>query len=163
MTLIRRILELEGRMRCVFAADRSNPLLALNLTIRQLKILLILSLHGEMPAHELTQSLGVGAATVTGIVDRLVAQELVIRGEDPHDRRVRRIALTARGRRLTEDIQSAGIMHLRRLLERLDAETLAAMEFVLTRLVAAAEDELATRQHANDAPAARPFPAPADQ
>lgn len=143
-------------MRYVFAADRSNPLLSLNLTIRQLKILLILSLRGEMSAHELNQSIGVGAATLTGIVDRLVAQDLVVRGEDPHDRRVRRIALTGQGRRLTENIQSAGTLHLRRLLGRLDEETLVAMEFVLTRLLAAAEAELAPQPGTGALPPPRP-------
>ena len=39
--------------------------------------------------------MGVSLATITGIVDRLAAQGLVTRREDPRDRRVRRVELTA--------------------------------------------------------------------
>ena len=38
--------------------------------------------------------MGVGLATLSGMIDRLVAHDLVARREDLQDRRVRRISLT---------------------------------------------------------------------
>jgi DNA-binding MarR family transcriptional regulator len=48
---------------------------------------------------ELAEELGYDASHITALVDRLEASELVERQGDPHDRRVKRIVLTASGRR----------------------------------------------------------------
>jgi DNA-binding MarR family transcriptional regulator len=125
--LISRILETQRLLRQQFADDHSHPLLAVNLTISQLKVMLILARLGGTSGQELARRTGVSLATLTGIVDRLVVQDLVTRREDPRDRRVRRLQLTPAGTEVIERLIAAGEEHHQRLLQRLD---LAALETV---------------------------------
>jgi DNA-binding MarR family transcriptional regulator len=52
----------------------------------------------------LAQTLHCDASNVTGIVDRLTVLELVTRQEDPNDRRVKTLQLTARGHKILQEI-----------------------------------------------------------
>jgi DNA-binding MarR family transcriptional regulator len=122
--LIRRILEVQRRLRRQFAEDDAHPLLNVNLTMSQLKVLIILSHLGGASGQDLARRTGFGLATLTGIVDRLIAQDLVSRGEDPRDRRVRRIELTPAGAELIDRLTTAGEEHHRRMLRHLDGHDL---------------------------------------
>lgn len=144
--LIERLRELEQRQLRMFARDRSLPLLTTSLTIQQLKVLLRLSLDGEMAAHELAEGAGVGMATLTGIVDRLVARGLVCRREDPRDRRVRRIDLTEEGRGLMAEMSGAGHQRHYAALARLDTATLADLVRGFEALCEALEAESAEEE-----------------
>ncbi|MEO3812526.1 MarR family transcriptional regulator [Sphaerisporangium sp. B11E5] len=135
--LIARIGESQHALGRAFAHDRSMPLLASNLTMQQLKVALILAHHGSTPGQELAHTLGVGLGTVTGIVDRLAAQGLVTRREDPNDRRVRLVELTDAGRRMTEQLIDAGLAGYRRLLDLLDTDALRRLDQVMAELRAA--------------------------
>jgi DNA-binding MarR family transcriptional regulator len=128
----------EQRMRSLVAYDRTNPLFSVNLTMQQLKVLLLLSRHDGISSQELSGHLGVSLATVSGIVDRLVAQGHVTRTEDAADRRIRRISLSPAGRQMLDEIMDAGTSSSRRLLGRLDDETLEMLETVLGRIAEAA-------------------------
>jgi DNA-binding MarR family transcriptional regulator len=140
---IGRIMAAQERLAYVFAFDRSDPLLSVHLTMPQLKIMLALAVRGGASGQELTTVMGVSLATITGIVDRLVAQDLVLRREDPKDRRVRRLELTGAGQDLIDGILTAGAAHQRRLLERLDAGGLTTIEHALQLMLGAAEAERA--------------------
>jgi DNA-binding MarR family transcriptional regulator len=131
----------EQRMRAFMAFNRNNPIFSVNLTMQQLKVLLLLSRQDGIPSHELTKQLGVTMATLSGIVDRLVAHDYVTRHEDPHDRRIRRIALAPAGRQAMNEILDNGAVAQRRLLSRLDDATLEMLEIVLARLSEAARAE----------------------
>lgn len=137
--LIKRISEIQRGLGRYFARDPS-PLFTSNLTMRQLKVVVLLSFTGSASGQDLAADLGVGLGTVTGIVDRLVGHGLVSRHEDPHDRRVRRIELTAQGRALVEEINDSGLQRFRRIMERLDTDTLRALEEVTQKVLAAAQD-----------------------
>ncbi|MFC4012136.1 MarR family winged helix-turn-helix transcriptional regulator [Nonomuraea purpurea] len=138
--LIRRITESQRGLGRLFAQHQS-PLFSSNLTMRQLKVVMILAASGSASGQDLAGDLGVSLGTVTGIVDRLVAQGLVSRHEDPHDRRVRRVELTAKGAALVEEINNAGIEHFRSVMRHLDTETLRALDHV-TRTIRAVADKL---------------------
>lgn len=133
--LIAEIMGAQIRLEHVFAGDRSDPLFSSHLTMSQLKIMLLLSRHGTLPGGELARMLGVGAATLSGMIDRLVVQELVTRTEDVNDRRVRRIGLTKAGTELIEGIITAGVAKQRQLLSRLSAEELAIVAQAMELLV----------------------------
>lgn len=124
-----------------FGAARANPLMSLNLTMRQLKVLLTLARGGACTGQELTAEMGVSFATVTGIVDRLAAQGLVTRREDPADRRVRLLELTEKGRKLVSSVIDAGSAQYRRLLSRLELDELRALDKLVHRLSELAEEE----------------------
>ncbi|GAA1768574.1 MarR family winged helix-turn-helix transcriptional regulator [Luedemannella helvata] len=155
--LIERIMSGQQLVQRMLAEDRSNPLLNSHLTMSQLKILLLLRLHGGSGGQELARHLGVSLATMTGIVDRLVAQGLVTRHEDPHDRRVRRIELDTRGREMIDHILTAGEEHQRRLMNRIDLAGLRVIDEAVTLLRTALAAELADRP---DGPASDASSAP---
>ncbi|MEU8268008.1 MarR family transcriptional regulator [Sphaerisporangium sp. NPDC049002] len=138
--LVARIVESQHALGRVFAHDRSMPLLAVNLTMQQLKVALILASRGSVSGQELAHTLGTGLGTVTGIVDRLVAQGLVTRREDPSDRRIRRVELSDAGRRMTEELADAGLTGYRRLLDGLDLGTLRQLDEVMRKLSTAAAE-----------------------
>jgi DNA-binding MarR family transcriptional regulator len=122
--LIDRIEEVQEWFLLLTIRDRSSGLFSLNLTIQQLRVLMLLFAEGGMSAHKLAEAVSVSLATLTGIVDRLEARELVLRSLDPHDRRVRRIDLTAEGRALIGDFIELGRERKRKLLHRLDLRIL---------------------------------------
>jgi DNA-binding MarR family transcriptional regulator len=137
--LIADIMGAQQRLRAAFAADRSDPLFSSHLTLSQLKILMLLARHGTLSGGELARLLGVGLATSSGMIDRLVVQDLVTRTEDLHDRRVRRIGLTRTGSKLIASIVDAGQEKMRALLSRLSAEELEIVSQATTLLAKAAE------------------------
>lgn len=140
---IARIMDLQQRLQHMFASDRSNPFFELNLTMPQLKVMLILATKGGAGGQELVSVLGVTLATMTGIVDRLVAADLVTRREDPQDRRVRRVELTDAGRQLIDGLMSAGAEHQKRLLSRLDLGELHTVEQAVEIMHRAMSEETA--------------------
>jgi DNA-binding MarR family transcriptional regulator len=140
---IDRIMRNQKRITHLFAFDRSDPLLTAHLTMPQFRVLLVLALRGGNASHDLAASMGVSLATITGIVDRLSAQDLVTRREDQRDRRVRRVELTPAGQELIDGIVAAGANNQRRLLARLDPDQLATVERALGIMITAAEAERA--------------------
>jgi len=138
---IARIMAGQRRFQMAMARDRSHPFFSVNLTMSQLKILFALRLHGSQGGHELAQKMGVSPATMTGIVDRLVAGRYVSRNEDPNDRRVRRVELTGHGTEVVEGIITAGEEHTRRLLARLSVEELDVVGDAMEILGRALADE----------------------
>jgi DNA-binding MarR family transcriptional regulator len=137
--LIADIMGAHQRLQDVIAKDRADPLFSSHLTLSQLRILMLLARHGSVSGSELAAMLGIGAAALTGMIDRLVVQDLVARAEDPHDRRVRRIALTRTGRELIGSIFNAGEVKMRTLLSRLSAEELDLIAQATLLLIKAAD------------------------
>ena len=139
--LIADIVVGQQRLQRLFAYDRTDPLFNSHLTLTQIKILMLLSRHGNVSGVELAGMLGVGLAALSGMVDRLVSQDLVVRTEDLHDRRVRRIGLTRAGSELIGGIFDAGMEKQRKLLSRLSADQLRLIAEATDLLVKAASDE----------------------
>ena len=144
--LIDRIGEQEAQLRRVLLADSGdNPFFSMHLTIQQLRVLLTLSfsgsIRGRASGSELSEALGVGLATVTGIVDRLAAQGLVERRDDPSDRRVRYVFLTEEGEHVTEGVIDAGMDRRKRFMRSLDVEELRSLETLTAKILDAAVEE----------------------
>ncbi|MBI3332984.1 MAG: MarR family transcriptional regulator [Candidatus Omnitrophica bacterium] len=99
-----RMVELLPRMIRGFARRESNYLSRGKITLPQLWILEHLSRRGSCPMNELARFLGISRPAATGLVDRLIGQELVSRLSDPKDRRVVRVNLTPKGRRVQANI-----------------------------------------------------------
>lgn len=114
--LIAQIMASQRRFQQALTRDRTNPLFSANLTMSQLKILFALRLNGGSGVQDLAHLMGVSPATMTGIVDRLVAAGYVTRREDPQDRRVRRVELAPDGDELLDRIVTAGEEHQLRLM-----------------------------------------------
>lgn len=139
--LIADIMGAQQRLQLLFAYDRADPLFSSHLTLSQLKILTLLARHDSVSGGELAGLLGVGLATLSGMIDRLVVQDLVVRTEDLHDRRVRRIGLTRAGSELIASIVNSGEEKMRALLSRLSGEELDLVAQASLLLLKAAEAE----------------------
>lgn len=81
------------------------------LTWVQLHTLCLLDPANPVPMNVISCQLACDASNVTGIVDRLSGNGLAERQDDPHDRRLKLIALTARG----VQVRGAVIRDLQRL------------------------------------------------
>jgi DNA-binding MarR family transcriptional regulator len=109
-------------------SSMAEPLISTPLTMQQLKVLTMIAIDPDKATgHELAALLGVSVATMSGLVDRLVEHGMVARGEDPSDRRVRRLTVTPEGSATIRSLlSSAGTMPTP-VLRRLALEDLRAL------------------------------------
>ena len=98
-------------MRHVFLYDRGNQLRVMEesgLSMTQCKALLELGGLGEEArphqVGDLAERFGVSVPSMSRAVDSLVKGKLATRLEDPDDRRVRRVAITAKGKELVDTL-----------------------------------------------------------
>jgi DNA-binding MarR family transcriptional regulator len=73
------------------------------LSVAQLDVLRRLRHHGPTPMRRLAEQMNCEASNLTGLVDRLEHRGLVERRTDPGDRRVRLLALTDAGTRMSQE------------------------------------------------------------
>ncbi|MFH1632768.1 MAG: MarR family transcriptional regulator [Chloroflexota bacterium] len=73
------------------------------LSMSQFGTLFHLHRMGHSGVTDLADHLDVTSAAVSQMLERLVQQELILRSEDPHDRRVKHIVLTDQGRQVLEE------------------------------------------------------------
>ena len=83
---------------------------------------------------ELADSLGVEAATMVAMVDRLVKAGLVKREPSTADRRIKRVVVTEAGYRLFDTVKTEAALVRKELLSQLDPEKLEAAADVLEAL-----------------------------
>lgn len=96
------------RVVCSQVESDLHAMVETDLSMSQFKCLVTLAPDSQaIPIHELAERLHLSLATAGRNIDRLVAQGLVIRREDPHDRRIRRVSLSAKGRRIISGIDEA--------------------------------------------------------
>ena len=77
-----------------------------DLTGPQLTVIKLLAGIGEVSLTELSVSMQTKNSTVTGIIDRMEAADLVKRVRSDEDRRVIKIKLTAKGRAASDALRS---------------------------------------------------------
>ena len=73
-----------------------------DLSLSQVNALFRLYHHGSGSVNELANYLGITTAAVSQLLDPLFAAGLVLRSENPNDRRMKLIALTEKGKFLVE-------------------------------------------------------------
>ena len=122
---------------------RLDALVASELSLQQLKVLLLAVHRAPITAHEVADALGVTAATVSGLIRRLGEHGLLAREEAP-DRRSRHLVATPAGRQALEELASFQLRARLELLERLDTADLASLD---TGLAVA---ERALREHVEE-------------
>jgi DNA-binding MarR family transcriptional regulator len=107
------------------------------LTFSQMKVLVELETAEEdaRTVTALSEELGISAASASRAADGLVRKKLLTRVEDPDDRRVRRLALTAKGRELAERIISARLAGLEDFADSLEPDERQKLEAALDALL----------------------------
>lgn len=135
--LVERMLDINAKMGQLMWTGRVSGWLDLDLTMPQLKILFLLY-KGEKTMGQLARPLGVTLSTVTGIMDRLVTENLVVRSESPLDRRQVVGHLTEKAHHLVERLYAAGQTVMANMLERLTLGDLRTVARALDVLYSAA-------------------------
>ncbi len=92
------------------------------LSMPQMFALRYLYYKGESNISDLARELGVSTASASQMLERLVQQGLVIRQEDPNDRRNKRIRLSQKGQDVIRDSMRAYQEWVDDLLQRLTPE-----------------------------------------
>jgi DNA-binding MarR family transcriptional regulator len=107
------------------------------LTFSQMKVLVELDSPDEdtRTVTALSDELGISPASASRAADGLVRKKLATRVEDPDDRRVRRLALTSRGRELADRIISARLAGLEEFTASLDSDERRKLEAALDALL----------------------------
>ncbi len=115
--LVESILQLSDRVFRELLPIVPRELLELDLTMPQVKVVLLLFLNGPARMSVLASGLGVTLATATGVVDRLVDRGIVLREDQPGDRRVVMCRLSDKGHQLTSGLWHSARERTRKLLE----------------------------------------------
>lgn len=138
--LIREVAELHRRVNRSIRQHTSEAWMDLNLTTAQLKSLFFIANQASTNSRRLASALGVTPSNVTGIVDRLVEQGLVIRQENPDDRRVLLLQATEKGESILTDLRERRTTHLAEALARLGEGELSTVQQGLLTLLRATEE-----------------------
>jgi DNA-binding MarR family transcriptional regulator len=110
----------------------------LDLTMPQLKVLMLLGCHGSSTVTHLAAQMQVSPPNVTGILDRLALHGWIRREPDAQDRRVVRVFLTAEGVSLLDGLQDASAARTRAQLAEMAPADQAALGQGLRALLDAA-------------------------
>jgi len=101
------------------------------------RFIVLFLLHGAggtLPPHELAERAGVTRATISGLLDGLQREGLLQRRHDAEDGRRLQIVLTARGRRLAEELFNQHTQWIGGLFKGLDASEQAQLSKLLTKV-----------------------------
>lgn len=127
-----RALNVADPIRLQFWDDRG-------LTMPQLRIMFLLLENDGQSAGELAAAMRVTPATMTGLTDRLVRQQLVERQPDSRDGRIVRLFLTPSGRATAQAVEFASRAYLDRIFERMGDEAVDRLVEALREFAHAAE------------------------
>jgi DNA-binding MarR family transcriptional regulator len=107
----------------------------LDISITQMKTLHALTdTDREVSVKELSDRLGLSLPGASRMVDTLLRRGWVERGEDPEDRRVKRIGITDAGRSIVERIETARLVGLEQYAAALTPEQRTTLSSALSNL-----------------------------
>ena len=138
--VINQIIELQRRMSEVLLPFALHAWRELEVPLAQLKSLLVITSKGGTNYRTLAQNLGVTPGDVTGIVERLVSQGLVIRKPNPKDRRIVLLQASDKGRELLANLIESQTQHTVRILKYLSMQELQSLSQGLAGVIHAVEE-----------------------
>ena len=139
--LIKQIQELLERIYHLVGPYLPKEWLNLDLSMSQLRVLLLLFTEGPSPMGTLASSSYLPLSTTTGTVDHLIERGLVGREADPHDRRLVIIRLSSKGHELASKLWELGRLRVEEYLEPLSQDQLRVVSEAMGFLLKAAETQ----------------------
>lgn len=112
-------------------------------SVPQFRLLLALDGLGRVPSSTLAEALGMGASSVTRLVDRLQAVGLVERGSVEHSRSIVTVQVTARGRDLVTKVLESRHKLIEDVLDRMEPTQREQARHVAAAFVDLAGDAVA--------------------
>lgn len=102
----------------------------------QFKLLFTLHTSGSLKVSELADILGLTPGAITGIADKLVAEDLISRERANDDRRVVYIELTTKGKEVVDDILESQKETFSSFFNVLPEEDIQHLRRIFTQLLA---------------------------
>jgi DNA-binding MarR family transcriptional regulator len=133
--LIDEILSLADRLFRHLLPTVPQNLLTLDVTMPQMKIMLMLYIHGPVRMSDIAGGLEVTLPTSTSLVDRLVDKGFVVRENQPDDRRVVLCRLSESGQKAIAGIWESTRTNSKELLEAVDTSKLEMFVEVLEAMM----------------------------
>jgi MarR family transcriptional regulator, organic hydroperoxide resistance regulator len=137
--LIKQIMQVQKQMGRYLHKDPPDAWLTLNLTIAQLKTLMFINFKGNTNFKMLARALKVSPPNVTGIVDRLLVQELVSREDNPENRRMQILQVTENGKALISELMKRADSNLYTILSIMKTADLEHLVNGMSALLSAAQ------------------------
>jgi len=137
--LIERILQLGEKAFRELIPILPTEWLQLDLTMPQLKVVLLLFMNGPARMSDIASALDVSLATATGVADRLVERDIVVRESQPEDRRVVLCRLSEKGQKMMSGLWQLARDRTRELLELAATSQLQLITEALEALLKAGE------------------------
>ncbi len=107
------------------------------LSMSQMATLFQISRRGQLAVSDIGDDLGVSNAAASQLLDRLVQQGLILRSENPQDRREKVLVITNEGRQVLLETTSTRLAWLERLAATLTPEEktkiVEALEILMER------------------------------
>jgi DNA-binding MarR family transcriptional regulator len=113
---------LRGGRVLVAVAARALAAYAEDVTVPQLRALVLVGGRGPLRAADIASELEIDSSTATRLIDRLVRKGLLDRSRDETDRRVVWLAATAEGKRLLQAMNRHRRSSIGQMLARMDPE-----------------------------------------
>jgi len=105
-----------------------------DLTGPQLTVVKLLQTVGDLSLSELSDKIRAQNSTVTGIIDRMEREGLVLRERSKEDRRVVHIKLTPKGKALADDIPVEPMEIFKGALESLSVQEMRDLMRIMTKV-----------------------------
>lgn len=137
--LTRQVIDLQQQMNKSFGQVCPDAWMNIGLTIAQLKSLFFIAREGQTNFKKLACALKVTPSNVTGIIDRLVDQDLVSRHDCREDRRIMLLQITEKGQGLLNSLNESRASQMKEVLAKMTAEELQDLERGMSALVKATQ------------------------
>jgi DNA-binding MarR family transcriptional regulator len=120
--------------------DASTSWLELNVSMAQLKTLIVLEDEGPLPVGQVGDRMGVTLPTASYQVERLVQKGLVERVQDERDRRRALVHLTSEARELLRSLRQGRAELMRSWIEQMSREDVSSLYQGLLALATVASE-----------------------
>ncbi len=105
-----------------FRTDEPQEVLHMDISFPEIFVLRQLSSNEKPTMSELGRSISMDLSTLTRTVDKLVKKEFVARKRDPEDRRMVRVALTAKGQKIIKRFEQQRKKHIESILRQMTSQ-----------------------------------------
>ena len=139
--LIQRILTLADNLFRQLLPTVPKELLTLDISMSQLKVMLLLFINGPLNMSNIAASLDVTLPTASSLIDRLVEKDYIERENISDDRRVVLCRLSENGQKAINGIWDSGRVRSREILEKMDLANLEMFFKVLSAMMKSAKEE----------------------
>lgn len=136
--LISQVIEMDRQVQRVVRRRSADAWMNLNLTVPQVKTLFFVSNQPGTNPTKLAAALGVTPPNITGIVDRLVEQGLLVRRDNDEDRRAHILHTTEKAESILSGLRGRRTDVLREIYECLEQRDLSQLAEGLSKLIEAA-------------------------